>query len=219
MSDAAPTPPDAALAFGANAFATRVGATEAEMADLHRFHDLLTDWSGRMNLIGPSALSQFWLRHAYDSAQLLHVEHQALRWADIGAGAGFPGVVLAILLRRRAGGQVDLIDSVGKRIRFLEAVATELHLPVRLHHARAESLIPPPGLQVVTARACAPLSKLLGFSERFFRAGARGLFLKGREVEAELDAARQGWRFQAELLPSLSDPSGRIVRIERLSRA
>ncbi len=161
-------------------------------------------------------MADFWLRHAYDSAQLLHVEQSALRWADVGAGAGFPGVVLAILLKGRAGGHIDLIESMEKRARFLAHVVETLALPARIHHARAEAISSPPGLQIVTARACAPLSRLFGYTAHFFRAGAAGLFLKGGGVQAELTEARLKWAFEAELLPSLSDSTGQIVRVKRL---
>ena len=169
-----------------------------------------------MNLVGPSAMAEFWLRHAWDSAQLLHVEQSALRWADIGAGAGFPGLVLAILLKGRAGSVVQLIESMGKRVRFLEHAAGILDLPARIHHSRAERLIPPLALEVVTARACAPLPRLFSYAAHFFAAGAKGLFLKGRGVEEELTAARGSWTFTSELIQSRSDPAGRLVRIEGL---
>src|ERR1700728_2337035 len=88
--------------FGAAEFQARLGATPAQMADLEAFRATLADWNTRMNLVGPSALAEFWGRHAYDSAQLLPLEPEALRWADLGAGAGFPGIVLAILLKSKA---------------------------------------------------------------------------------------------------------------------
>jgi 16S rRNA (guanine527-N7)-methyltransferase len=220
MSDAAPEPREAAAPeFGAQAFAQAVGATPAQMADLHSFLALLEAWNSRMNLVGPTALSSFWLRHAYDSAQLLHVEPSALRWADIGAGAGFPGLILAILLKGRADAQVHLIESMAKRVRFLAEVSQALDLPTHIHHGRAEDTRAPKGLEIITARACAPFPRLLGYTEHLFKAGARGVFLKGRDVESELTEARLNWKFQAVLLPSQSDSSGRIVRIERLSRA
>ena len=215
MSDAAPAQPDA---FGPDAFASATGASSAEMGDLESFRALLGEWNTRMNLVGPSGLTQFWLRHAYDSAQLLHVEHSVRSWADVGAGAGFPGVVLAILSKRRGDARVHLIEATGKRIRFLETVCNALALPAMVHHGRAEALAPPADIEVVTARACAPLTRLLGYTESFFQAGARGVFLKGREVEAEVSEAQRSWKFRAELLPSHSDPSGRILRIEGLTR-
>ena len=184
------------------------------MGEIERFRAMLQDWSERINLVGPSALPTFWLRHAYDSAQVLHVEQSARRWADVGAGAGFPGMILAILLKGQVGARVELIESLAKRIRFLEAVAAELDLPVHIHHGRAESLVAPDDIEVVTARACAPLDKLLGFTRPFFKIGARGVFLKGRTVESELTEARRSWTFRADIIPSRSDPMGRILRVE-----
>jgi 16S rRNA (guanine527-N7)-methyltransferase len=163
-------------------------------------------------------LSEFWLRHVLDSAQLFHVEQSALLWADVGAGAGFPGIVLAILLKERPGARVHLIESMAKRAGFLNRVVEALSLPAEVHHVRAEALKPPAGLEIVTARACAPFPRLFSYTAHFFRAGAKGVFLKGRGVESELTAARQSWTFQSDLVESLSDPAGRIVRIERLKR-
>src|ERR1700735_2437802 len=97
---AAPAPLEPALElFDAWSFQARVGASARQMADMHAFRDLLIDWNGRMNLVGPSALGEFWRRHAFDSAQLREIEPQARTWADLGAGAGFPGLVLAILTK------------------------------------------------------------------------------------------------------------------------
>ena len=200
------------------AFARLTEATPRQLGDLQIFYDLLKEWNQRMNLVGPSALAEFWPRHAFDSAQLLHVEQSALRWLDVGAGAGFPGVVLAILLKGRPGAQVVLVESMAKRVSFLKEVVARLDVPAEVHHARAESLPAPVGLQMVTARACAPFTRLFGYTAHFFEAGAAGLFLKGRDVASELTEARRSWTFQADLIESRSDPSGRLVRIEGLKR-
>ncbi len=170
-----------------------------------------------LNLVGDSTLPQFWSRHALDSAQLLKFAPEARTWADLGAGAGFPGVVLAIFLKETPGAHVHLVDSLTKRCRFLSEVVAALDLPAEVHDARAEEL----DLQVdvVTARGVAPMTKLLGFAFPYFRNGAEGLFLKGSSVAAELDEARQSWRFDADLIPSLSDPRGRVVQIRSLRRA
>ena len=198
------------------AFQAEFGASSAHMSDLMRFRAMLEDAGGRMNLVGPSAMGDFWKRHVWDSAQLLHVEHRADVWADVGAGAGFPGIVLAILLKGRADAHVHLVESMAKRAGFLTQVSQSLDLPTSVHHARAETMSPP-RVDLVTARACAPMSRLLGYTHGFFRIGARGLFLKGRGVEEELTAARRSWKFDADVIPSRSDPSGRLVRIERLA--
>ena len=200
-------------------FQAATGASDAAMADLQRYRELLVSGSERMNLVGPSALAEFWPRHAWDSAQLLPLMDGAVTMADVGAGSGFPGVVLAILLKGRPGARVHLIESLAKRCGFLREVADALELPAEVQNARAEALDPPPLVAIVTARACAPLPRLFGYALPLMRSGARGLFLKGRSAEAELAEARRDWRVEATLIPSRSDPSGRIVRVERLSRA
>ncbi len=215
--DAAAPPSDGEGVTDAASFQATTGASDAAMADLHRFRDLLEAGSARMNLVGPSAMAEFWPRHAWDSAQLLPLMQGATTVADIGAGAGFPGVVLAVMLKGVAGAQVHLVESLAKRCVFLQEVVQALDLPAVVHRARAEALDPVPAVAVVTARACAPLPRLLGYAAPLLRGGARGLFLKGRGAEAELAEARRAWRVRAELVASRSDPSGRIVVVEALS--
>ncbi len=192
------------------------GASDAQIADLTRFQDLLAEWNSVMNLVGPLTIASYWTRHALDSSQLLPLAPEAVTWADLGAGAGLPGVVLAILLKGRAGAKVHLVESMAKRCRFLEVAAKALDLPVEIHNARAEAL--KLKVDVVTARACAPMTKLLGFAEPYLHRGATGLFLKGQDVATELAEAKRAWSFASELLPSQSDPRGRIVQVKRLSR-
>jgi 16S rRNA (guanine527-N7)-methyltransferase len=214
-AEAAPAPPAAEGGVStAVAFAAATGATTAQMADLETFRSMLADWSARMNLVGPSALDAFWGRHAFDSAQLLAIAPDALRWADLGAGAGFPGVVLAILLKGRPGAHVHLVESMAKRCRFLTAVVESLALPATVHVARAESLSLT--VDIVTARACAPLSRLLEFAWPYLRKGATGLFLKGQDIEAEVAEAAKIWSFQSERLPSRSGGSGWILKLRKL---
>lgn len=200
----------------AASFAAATNATPAQMADLERFRELLAEWNERMNLVGPSALQAFWGRHAFDSAQLLDLAPEARTWADLGAGAGFPGVVLAILLKGRPGARVHLVESLAKRCRFLETVVQTLELPASVHQARAESLSLT--VDIVTARACAPAGRLFEFAWPYLRNGATGLFLKGQDIEAELAEATKSWDFEAERLPSRSSPQGRILLVKRLRR-
>jgi 16S rRNA (guanine527-N7)-methyltransferase len=211
MSETVFSPPADAVAVQ-----TALAATDAQMADLEAFRALLAEWNERMNLVGPSALAEFWPRHAYDSAQLLGFAPLARTWADLGAGAGFPGVVLAILLKGVPGARVHLVESMAKRCRFLAETAERLDLPVDIHNVRAEDL----GIKVdiVTARACAPVVRLLGYAEPYLRRGARGVFLKGQDVVAELTEAAKCWKFEAELSASLSHPDGRVLQVKGLSR-
>jgi 16S rRNA (guanine527-N7)-methyltransferase len=184
------------------------------MADLEAFYRLLEEWNGTMNLVGPSALAEFWPRHVFDSAQLLDLAPEACVWADLGAGAGFPGLVLAILLKDTPGARVHLIESMAKRCRFLSAAVEQLTLPATVHHGRAEDL----GLKVdvVTARALAPLVRLLGYARPYLARGATGLFLKGQDVGSELTEATKYWKFEAHLTASLSHPEGRILQVRGL---
>jgi len=214
MSPDALTAPSA---YGPADFARDFAATEAQLADLAWFETMVVETNAVMNLVGPATLPAFWSRHVLDSAQLLKLAPDALTWADLGAGAGFPGVVLAILLKGRPGGHVHLVDSLTKRCRFLERVVEDLELPATVHNSRAEDLRLK--VDIVTARACAPMDRLLGFARPYLSQGSTGLFLKGENAEQELNEARKSWSFDAELLPSLSDQRGRVVRIRRLSRA
>jgi len=220
MSDAParldPLPAFAGEKFDAAAFQAATGANDAQMADLEAFRALLAEWNQHMNLVGPSAVDEFWLRHALDSAQLLTIAPKALVWADLGAGAGFPGLVLAILLKGRKSAHVHLVESMAKRCRFLSAVVEALDLPATVHNARAEDLTLK--VHVVTARALAPLVKLLGYARPYLRRNVVALFLKGQDVEVELQEATRYWSFQAELTQSLSSDQGRIVQLKRLSR-
>jgi 16S rRNA (guanine527-N7)-methyltransferase len=212
----APAPPEARPVTDAASFAAATGAPPSVMADMETYRALVGEWNEKMNLVGPSALAQFWPRHAYDSAQLLQLEPAAKVWADLGAGAGFPGIVLAILLKGQADARVHLVESLAKRCRFLQAVVEALDLPATVHNARAEALSLK--VDIVTARACAPLPRLLGFAEPYLKKGATGLFLKGQDVAAELTEARKSWKFAAQTFPSLSHPDGRLLQIKGLAR-
>lgn len=198
-------------------FAALCGATSAQMVDLERFRVLLTERNAVMNLVSPASLPHFWSRHAWDSAQLVRLQPDARAWADLGAGAGLPGIVLAILGKTVLGFHVDLIESMTKRCKFLGEVVEDLQLPATVHNARAEDL--DLTVEIVTARACAPLHRLLRYARPYLQSGATGLFLKGQDVVSEMSEAARYWEYEADVLPSKSDPRGRIVRVKRLGRA
>ena len=208
---------DAQPVTDAESFAAASGASARQLADLERYRQLLEARNAVMNLVGPASLPDFWNRHAWDSAQLLKLDPGAITWADLGAGAGLPGVVLAILGKGRPDFHVHLVESMTKRCRFLAEVVGELGLPATIHNARAENL--DLAVDSVTARACAPLARLLGYARPYLAKGATGWFLKGQDVASELKEATKSWEFEAEIVPSLSDPRGRIVRVRRLRRA
>lgn len=199
-----------------SAFQAKTRATPEQMADLERFRIRLGEANAVMNLVGPDSLPDFWNRHAWDSAQLLGQAPDARTWADLGAGAGFPGVVLSVLLKGAGGAHVWLIDSLGKRCRFLQETVDALDLPATVINGRAEEQTVT--CDIVTARAVAPMDKLLAYAQPYFQRGAQGLFLKGEKAESELIDARKSWHFEAELAPSQSDPRGRIVKIRSVRR-
>ena len=200
----------------AAAFQALRGATPAQMADLEALISRLTAVNAVMNLIGPDTLPDVWNRHILDSAQLLDLVPVASTWADLGAGAGFPGLVLAILLKDRADSHVWLVDSLGKRCRFLQEVVDALSLRATVVNGRAEDQRLK--VDVVTARALAPMDRLLGYAQPYLQRGAQGLFLKGEKAEAELIEARKVWQFDSLLSVSRSDPRGRIVSVRSLRR-
>jgi 16S rRNA (guanine527-N7)-methyltransferase len=197
-------------------FQTLRSATPAQMADLGTLIERLTVANAVMNLIGPDTLPDVWNRHIFDSAQLLDLVPGAATWADLGAGAGFPGLVLAILLKDRADSHVWLVDSLGKRCRFLQEVVDALSLRATVVNGRAEEQRIK--VDVVTARALAPMDRLLGYAQPYLQRGAQGLFLKGEKAEAELIEARKVWQFDSDLSVSRSDPRGRIVSVRSLRR-
>ena len=199
------------------AFRARANASSEQIADLEAFRLRLVEANAVMNLVGPDSLPDFWNRHVWDSAQLLDLAPEAKTWADLGAGAGFPGLVLSIMLKGRDGAHVWLIDSLSKRCRFLREVVDALSLPATVIVGRAEAQSVT--CNIVTARAVAPMEKLLGYAQPYFQRGAQGLFLKGERAESELIEARKSWHFEAELAPSQSDVRGRIVTIRSLRRA
>lgn len=197
-------------------FLASFNATPAQMADLHTLVEQLAEANEVMNLVGPDSLPDVWNRHIFDSAQLLDLRPKAATWADLGAGAGFPGLVLAILLKDRADSHVWLIDSLGKRCRFLQAAVDALSLRATVVNGRAEEQRIK--VDVVTARALAPMERLLAYAQPYLQRGAQGLFLKGEKAEVELIEARKVWQFDSDLSVSRSDPRGRIVSVRSLRR-
>jgi 16S rRNA (guanine527-N7)-methyltransferase len=197
-------------------FQALLSATPARMADLQTLIERLTAANAVMNLVGPDTIPDVWNRHIFDSAQLLDLAPDAATWADLGAGAGFPGLVLAILLKDRADSHVWLVDSLGKRCRFLQEIVDALSLRATVINGRAEEQRIK--VDVVTARALAPMDRLLGYAQPYLQRGAQGLFLKGEKAEAELIEARKVWQFDSTLSVSRSDPRGRIVSVRSLRR-
>jgi 16S rRNA (guanine527-N7)-methyltransferase len=174
----------------------------------------LRRWQAIKNLVGPATLDRIWDRHIVDSLQLLDLAPDARTWLDLGSGAGFPGLVLAIAGAER-GLDVHLVESNSRKCAFLRHIARLTGAPAKVHEARLETLVPDfvGKANVVSARALASLAMLLDWTEPLLKAGTIGLFPKGRDAEIELTEARKKWTFEAEILPSLTDSEARILRI------
>lgn len=191
---------------------------------LNIYADTLRHWQKTINLVAPSTLDSVWQRHFADSAQLLKLAPENVTsWVDLGSGAGFPGLVIAILIHGKRGPEADrvvrLIESDARKAAFLGEIARRTSVavdivPRRIELSSTQANFEP--VEVVTARALAPLERLLGLAHRFFNDGTIGLFPKGRDVEREIEAARKDWKFDVRLEQSLTDPEGRIAVIEHL---
>jgi 16S rRNA (guanine527-N7)-methyltransferase len=202
--------PDNSRPFGPGDFAAQTGVSRETLARLKAYADVLADWNARHNLVAKSTLSELWRRHFWDSAQLLPlVPDTARTLADLGSGAGFPGLVLAAL---RPGLAVTLHEATTKKCLFLKAAADRMDLKVEIANGRLEDL-PARPFDVVTARALAPLPQLLSYAQKFVAPNGVCLFLKGQNVGAELTEAHKYWSMKASHVPSQTDPSGAIVVI------
>jgi len=188
------------------------------LARLDRFVELLVETQSHTNLIGPATVPELWTRHIADSLQLLDLAPDAAVWLDLGSGAGLPGLVIACALAGRHGAMVHLVESTRKKAAFLQRVAEALALPATVHHIRVEDFSPEFTAQVITARALAPLPKLLGYVAGFLESGAKALLPKGQDVEAELTEAAKYWKIEADLVASRTNPAGRIVVVRALRR-
>ena len=187
---------------------------------LDRFVAVLLEWQQRMNLIASSTEPKLWTRHVADSLQLLALAPQAQIWVDLGSGAGFPGVVLACALADRPGARVRLVERSTKKADFLREAVHATGAPAEVHAVRLEDFLEnlAAPVDVVTARALAPLAGLLTAAYPLLKTGTLGLFPKGQDVGAELTEAAKCWSIQSSLVPSLTDPKARIVRITGIKK-
>jgi len=226
-------------------FAAAFPVSRETLARLATYEGLLRRWQKAVNMVAPSTLDAIWHRHFADSAQLLPLAPAARTWVDLGSGAGFPGLVVAILLagdpswpdevasephsgpRSTKLGlpRITLIESNARKCAFLREVVRATHitaslsvdiLSTRIETATTQASLQPP--DVVSARAVAPLDKLFALAAPLFASSTVGLFLKGRDAAAELKAAEKLWNFQSELVPSHTERDARIVVVRKLKR-
>ncbi|HEY0330479.1 MAG TPA: 16S rRNA (guanine(527)-N(7))-methyltransferase RsmG [Rhodopseudomonas sp.] len=214
----APPPPDLAADKTAALGLTPV-SRETERR-LEAYVALLLQWQAKTNLISPATLPELWTRHIADSLQLLRLAPDAKHWLDFGSGGGFPGVVLACAMADAPGGSVRLVERNAKKAAFLREA-------LRVSGGAGQVILADIGDSVdrwagevdcVTARAVAPLHQLIGFAEPLIRQGAKALFLKGQDVDAELTEATKYWKLSPRLHPSLTGGHGWIVELDAVER-
>jgi 16S rRNA (guanine527-N7)-methyltransferase len=201
------------MPFGPEDFARETGVSRETLARLEAYAGLLADWNARHNLVARSTLPDLWRRHFWDSAQLAPLIPQNPRpLADLGSGAGFPGLVLAAMRPDLA---VTCHESTAKKCAFLQAAAERMALRVTIENARIEDL-PPRPYDVVTARALAPLPLLLSYAAPLTGPNSVCLFLKGQNLGSELTEAHKSWKMETSQVPSQTDPSGAILMVRKL---
>ena len=187
---------------------------------LQRYVDLLLEWQAKTNLVAPSTLPNLWTRHISDSLQLLGLAPSAVRWADLGSGGGFPGVVLACGLAETPGARIHLVERNAKKAAFLREALRVTGAPGTVHLADiGDSVDRITGkVDCVTARALAPLHQLIGYAEPLVKQGAKALFPKGQDVEAELTEATKYWSIKPHLHSSRTGGHGWIVELDHIER-
>lgn len=179
---------------------------------LSLYHDLLIQWQPNINLVSPASLKEAWHRHFLDSLQLLpHVSFFQETW-DIGSGAGFPGLVLAIAGVKN----VRLIDSDAKKIAFLREVLRITQTEARVECKRVEETTGNPDL--ILARAMAPLDKLLDSIAHLVSHETTCLFPKGKNYSKEIEEASEHWSFDVTIIPSVTDPEGAILKLSHIGK-
>lgn len=201
-------------------FVDLIKPSDQELLRLETYAALLEKWNAKINLVAPNTVKSLWERHFLDSAQLLRLKPaNAKKWADFGSGGGFPALVLAILSAEKFPElQFILVESDQRKAAFLRSVSRETSVNVEVIANRVEE-VPPLGADVISARALAPLTKLLEYADQHLRGGGISILPKGRNHEEELRDALANWRFTYEKVESLSHDEGAILSIGDLRRA
>jgi 16S rRNA (guanine527-N7)-methyltransferase len=203
-----------------DAWLARLDVSRETAVRLDALAAMLSRWQTAINLVSPASLCDLWRRHVADSAQIWPLAPaSATSWCDMGAGAGFPGLVVAALAAdRRPGLAVTLVESDARKCAFLAEAARAMELRVEIQRRRLETS-PPRRYDVVSARALAPLDRLCGFAATHLAEGGVALFPKGADVAAELTAASRAWHYRSARSPSLTDPDAVILSLTELRRA
>ena len=195
-------------------FAAKTNVSRETLRKFRSYADLLVNWQASINLVSENTLKDLWRRHIWDSVQLARfIPKSPCVITDLGSGAGFPCLLLSILLDT----EVNLVDSSGKKIAFLREAARVTDANVVLHQGRIENLLLPKS-DLVSARALAPLDKLLDLAAPVLSPSGRCLFLKGARAEEELTDARKEWKMTVERFPSATNANGVILSIRDIAR-
>jgi len=209
-----------ATLYGPERFQADFGVTPDEIRKLEIYEALLRKWQKAVNLVARDSLEAIWHRHFADSAQLLSFIPPGSKCLDFGSGAGFPGMVIA-LLRAPRGTRMHLVESNARKCAFLREVARQTGTAVEIHNARVEEIAAQgtvTTVDVVMARGVAPLAMLLEWSQPFFGAATVGLFPKGRRSDDEIAEARKAWTFELRAHQSVTEPGGKVLEITALKR-
>ncbi|MDV4169161.1 16S rRNA (guanine(527)-N(7))-methyltransferase RsmG [Rhodovulum sp. FJ3] len=185
---------------------------------LETYEQLLHKWNPAINLVSKNTLAEAWTRHIADSAQIFSMAPSAKIWADLGSGGGFPGMVVAILAAELSPDQETvLVESDQRKSVFLRTVARETGVKARVLSERIEQ-VPALNADVLSARALASLTDLLGFADLHLAQDGVALFPKGENFQMEIDHALETWRFDVQKLQSATDSGAVVLKIKGLSR-
>ena len=189
------------------------------MERLKTYEKLVLEWNNRFNLISKSSVEYIWERHIEDSLQLCeYITKEDVILYDFGSGAGFPAIVIAIVAKDMFPNlHLSLIESIGKKAKFLNAVKEELGLNITIYNDRIENLNLPKA-DIITSRAMASLQKLLEYSKPFCKSSTKLIFPKGEKWKEEVDEASQKWKFDYITKQSLTNDTARILQIRNIRR-
>jgi 16S rRNA (guanine527-N7)-methyltransferase len=194
------------------------GVSRETLDRLNTYVGLLRRWNPAVNLVSQASLSAVWSRHILDSIQVFDLAPPARTWIDLGSGGGLPGMVIAIVAAdERPELAMTLVESDTRKCAFLSTVARETGVTPRIEARRIEDL-PPATADIVSARALAPLPRLLALSAPHLAPGGTALFPKGARHQEELELALADWRFTHQKHPSLTDPAAVVLSITEVSR-
>jgi 16S rRNA (guanine527-N7)-methyltransferase len=205
---------------GPSALSGIVDVSRETLERLTVFVDLLKKWQGSTNLIAPGTVPAVWNRHVADSAQLIPLFPDALRWVDLGSGGGFPAIVVAILLAGRKDAAVHLIESDQRKCAFLRQAIRATEAPATVHAGRIESVLEAwrEPVDMISSRALAPLSRLFPLAEPLFQLGAKAAFHKGLDFDEEISEASKSWNADLVIHRSRIESAGVILEIRQLAR-